>query len=183
MTGLQVFARLPEGRIVSIALSPEATVKHLMEEVQEEAGLQRVPRLLFQNVPLDPSMLVSETGITSEATVEADLRSSFKQRIGGGTDHTAAVLDAGRFECHWSEQQKSNKDFKPMPKDIHTYIQQGFRVEELSAGYSHNILLLVSPDGRAVVMCWGRTENGRCDVPEELLLGKLFVGQVSAGGR
>eukprot|EP00756_Hemistasia_phaeocysticola_P029785 Hpha_TRINITY_DN16253_c1_g1::TRINITY_DN16253_c1_g1_i2::g.12157::m.12157 len=62
---LQVFARLPEGRLVPICCSPAATVHDLIEEVRHAAGFRLAPRIRFLGKRLEASTPVADTGVTS----------------------------------------------------------------------------------------------------------------------
>eukprot|EP00756_Hemistasia_phaeocysticola_P037329 Hpha_TRINITY_DN16690_c0_g1::TRINITY_DN16690_c0_g1_i17::g.183541::m.183541 len=101
MAGLQVFARLPEGKLVPVSVVPAATVADLMEEVRKAAGLRSAPVLRFLGKRLDASTPVADTGVTSEATLEVDPRGSVTVPIAAGAHHSLALMEEGTKVQAW----------------------------------------------------------------------------------
>eukprot|EP00756_Hemistasia_phaeocysticola_P036838 Hpha_TRINITY_DN16663_c1_g1::TRINITY_DN16663_c1_g1_i4::g.181642::m.181642 len=142
MAGIQVFARLPEGKLIEITLPPEGTVNDLMEEVRQAAGLRTAPGLRFLGKLLEPLMPVADTGITTEAVVEVVPRASVRVRIAAGGAHSLALGKEGLKVHAWGNNdygQSTIPDFG------------GLRVVQVAAGGYHSMALLEDHTVRA----WG----------------------------
>eukprot|EP00756_Hemistasia_phaeocysticola_P037339 Hpha_TRINITY_DN16690_c0_g1::TRINITY_DN16690_c0_g1_i31::g.183563::m.183563 len=123
--GLEVFARLPEGKLVPVSVVPEATVQDLMEEVRQAAGLRSAPKLRFLGKRLEPRMPVADTGVTSEATLEVDPRRSVTVPIAAGAHHSLALMEEGTRVQAWG----NNSDNQCRIPDF-----EGLKVVQITAG-------------------------------------------------
>eukprot|EP00756_Hemistasia_phaeocysticola_P014312 Hpha_TRINITY_DN15332_c2_g2::TRINITY_DN15332_c2_g2_i1::g.92374::m.92374 len=166
--GLQVFGRLPEGRLVSASVVPAATVADLIEEVRQAAGLQYPPQLRFLGKTLEGSMAVADTGVTSEAVVEVDpsLTTVSRVAIAAGMYHSLALVDGGTRVQSWGNNafdQCTIPDFG------------GLNAIQIAAGYKHSVALLED----LTVRVWGNNDYKQCMIPS---FGGLKVVQIVAGG-
>eukprot|EP01065_Artemidia_motanka_P025756 TRINITY_DN3071_c0_g2_i1.p1 TRINITY_DN3071_c0_g2~~TRINITY_DN3071_c0_g2_i1.p1 ORF type:complete len:309 (+),score=62.42 TRINITY_DN3071_c0_g2_i1:69-929(+) len=76
MAGLLLYVQL-HGQVIPVEVDPDASVKQLMERVSEATGSEP-PLLRFQGAELDPADLISDTGISQEAMLEAVLGRLFQ---------------------------------------------------------------------------------------------------------
>eukprot|EP00756_Hemistasia_phaeocysticola_P036837 Hpha_TRINITY_DN16663_c1_g1::TRINITY_DN16663_c1_g1_i3::g.181636::m.181636 len=139
MAGIQVFARLPEGKLIEITLPPEGTVNDLMEEVRQAAGLRTAPGLRFLGKLLEPLMPVADTGITTEAVVEVVPRASVRISIAAGGAHSLALGNKGyhkgsKAKLHaWGHNSYGQTDIPDF---------EGLQAVQVAAGAYHSMALL-----------------------------------------
>eukprot|EP01065_Artemidia_motanka_P025754 TRINITY_DN3071_c0_g1_i2.p1 TRINITY_DN3071_c0_g1~~TRINITY_DN3071_c0_g1_i2.p1 ORF type:complete len:284 (+),score=45.40 TRINITY_DN3071_c0_g1_i2:54-905(+) len=76
MGGLLLYVRL-HGQVIPVDAEPDATVQQLMQRVAEAVGGEP-PLLQFQGADLNPEDLISDTGVSQEATLDAVRRRVFR---------------------------------------------------------------------------------------------------------
>eukprot|EP00756_Hemistasia_phaeocysticola_P036958 Hpha_TRINITY_DN16671_c2_g1::TRINITY_DN16671_c2_g1_i1::g.183318::m.183318 len=163
MAGLQIFARLPEGKIVDLTLSPEARVSHLMDEVRRAARMRSAPKIRFLEEELKPSMLLADTGITPEAVVEVAAVGIERVPIAAAPSHWLAVMGEDTRIQAWGDNDCNQCTIPDLG---------GVRVLQVAGGACHSMALMEDNTVRA----WGLNDDDECTIPDFEGLGVVQIG-------